>query len=114
MLDIYPMQKQAKILVVSITADKFVKKGRYRPHVPEKLRALNLAAFEMIDFVLDDNEKPLELIEALKPEMFAKGHEYSRTDNFKVATLEEKILDNYGGKIIFTPGDMYIFIKYFK
>ena len=39
--------------------------------------------------------------------MFAKGHEYSRTDNFKVATLEEKILDNYGGKIIFTPGDMY-------
>ena len=101
-------KSKAKILVVSITADKFVKKGRYRPHLPENLRALNLAAFEMIDFVfIDDNEKPLELIEALKPEMFAKGHEYSRTDNFKIATLEEKkILDNYGGKIIFTPGDI--------
>ena len=38
-------------LVVSITTDKHVKKGKYRPHVPENLRALNLAAFDMVDFV---------------------------------------------------------------
>ena len=39
--------------------------------------------------------------------MFAKDMN-SRTDNFKVATLEEKkILDNYGGKIIFTPEILY-------
>ena len=31
--------------------DKFIKKGIYRPHIPEKLRALNLAAMEMIDYV---------------------------------------------------------------
>ena len=27
-------------LLVSITSDKYIKKGIYRPHIPEKLRAL--------------------------------------------------------------------------
>jgi cytidyltransferase-like protein len=44
---------KADILIVSITADKFITKGIYRPHVPQKLRALNLAALhgnvEVID-----------------------------------------------------------------
>ena len=33
---------KADILVVSITADRFITKGIYRPHIPQKLRALNL------------------------------------------------------------------------
>ena len=33
---------KAEILVVSITSDKFITKGTYRPHVPQNLRALNL------------------------------------------------------------------------
>ena len=46
MSDIFIIQKQADILVVSCTSDKFINKGIYRPHVPEKLRALNLAAYD--------------------------------------------------------------------
>ena len=38
-------KSKADILVVSITADKYIKKGIYRPYVPESLRALSLAAF---------------------------------------------------------------------
>ena len=48
-------KSKADILIVSITADKFIQKGTYRPFVPENLRALNLAAFEMVDFVTIDN-----------------------------------------------------------
>ena len=35
-------KKKADILVVSLTADKFIKKGTYRPLVPEKIRAFAL------------------------------------------------------------------------
>ena len=35
-------QIKADILVVSITADLHISKGHHRPHVPAKLRALNL------------------------------------------------------------------------
>ena len=35
-------KSKADILIVSLTADKYVSKGIYRPHVPEYLRALNI------------------------------------------------------------------------
>ena len=47
-------KSKGDLLVVSITADKFIKKGIYRPFVPEGLRALNLAAFQMVDYVVID------------------------------------------------------------
>ena len=42
-------KSKAGILIVSVTADRHIKKGIYRPHVPENIRALNLAALEMVD-----------------------------------------------------------------
>ena len=47
-------KSKATILVVSVTADKYINKGSYRPHIPEKIRASNLATFEMVDFVIID------------------------------------------------------------
>lgn len=47
-------KSKADILVVSLTADKFIGKGLYRPFVPEQLRAENLAALEIVDFVIID------------------------------------------------------------
>jgi len=95
------------ILIVSITADKFITKGIYRPHVPQKLRALNLAAFEMVDYVLIDNSPtPYDLLKYLKPDFFAKGFEYTAKGLPKATVLEKKILASYGGKLIFTPGDV--------
>ena len=102
-------KSKADILITSVTADKFVKKGRYRPHVPENLRALNLAAFDMVDFVLiDNNEKPLNTIASLKPDFFAKGYEYNLTSTSRneATSEEESELMKYGGEIIFTPGDI--------
>ena len=100
-------KSKGDILVVSITADKYVKKGIYRPFVPENLRALNLAAFHMVDYVIiDNNEKPLTNLSLLKPDYFAKGFEY-KSGGLPVATKEEaKVVESYGGEIIFTPGDI--------
>ena len=99
-------KSKCDILVVSITADKFIDKGKYRPHVPERLRALNLAAFEMVDHVLiDDNKTPINLLKNLKPNFFAKGFEYS--SNLPKSTQEEqKTIQSYGGQMLFTPGDI--------
>ena len=98
---------KADILIVSVTADKFIKKGVYRPHIPEDLRALNLAAFEMVDFVVvDKNENPLENISLLKPDFFAKGFEYTAKGLPKATIKESKAVESYGGKMIFTPGDV--------
>jgi len=98
---------RADILVVSLTADKFITKGIYRPHVPQTLRALNLAAFEMVDYVLIDNNKtPINLIKTIQPDYFAKGFEYTAKGLPKATEIENKVLTSYGGKLIFTPGDV--------
>ena len=98
---------KADILVVSITADKYIKKGIYRPHIPQDIRALNLAAFEMVDYVIiDQNEKPLKNLKKIKPDYFAKGFEYT-SKGLPPATQEEaKVVEQYGGQMIFTPGDV--------
>ena len=60
-------KSKADILVVSITADKFIQKGVYRPFVPENIRAINLAAFEMVDYVIIDKHKTSnEILKDLK------------------------------------------------
>jgi rfaE bifunctional protein kinase chain/domain len=98
---------KADVLIVSLTADKHIKKGTYRPHIPERLRALNLAAFEMVDFVLiDEEETPLLNLAKLKPDFFAKGFEYTSSGLPKATQEEAEVISAYGGQIIFTPGDV--------
>jgi len=98
---------KAEILIASLTADIFIKKGNLRPYVPEDLRAINLAALEMVDLVLiDRNETPLNNLGIIKPDYFAKGYEYT-AENIQPKTQDEiGVLDSYGGEMIFTPGDI--------
>ena len=59
--------------MVSLTSDRYINKGTYRPHIPEKVRALNIAALEIVNYVIvDDNKTPINLIKKLKPDYFAK------------------------------------------
>jgi bifunctional ADP-heptose synthase (sugar kinase/adenylyltransferase) len=98
---------KADILITSITADRHIVKGAHRPHVPQELRALNLAAFEMVDYVVvDPNATPLENIGIIQPDFFAKGFEYT-ANGLPPKTVEEaEALRAYGGEIVFTPGDI--------
>lgn len=95
------------ILVASLTADVHNEKGLYRPHVPQDLRAANLAAFEVVDYVIiDENAKPLKNIEFLQPDYFAKGFEYASGGVAPKTAEESSVVEAYGGEIIFTPGDI--------
>jgi rfaE bifunctional protein kinase chain/domain len=105
-------KSKADILIASITADAHISKGHYRPHIPQDLRALNLAAFEIVDYVIIDSEAtPLKNISKLQPDFFAKGYEYAagspEAKSAAAKTQEENVvLESYGGEIIFTPGDI--------
>lgn len=100
-------KSKADILVISITADKHIYKGQNRPHVPQNLRAVNLAAFEMVDYVLiDANPTPLQNIANLQPDYFAKGYEYVSAGMPLKTSEEAQVVSSYGGEIIFTPGDI--------
>ena len=98
---------KADILVASLTADEHIKKANFRPYVPEDLRALNLAALDMVDYVIiDKNEAPLENLARIQPDFFAKGYEYVSSGLPPKTQAEKDILDSYGGEFIFTPGDI--------
>jgi rfaE bifunctional protein kinase chain/domain len=98
---------KADILIVSITADRHIKKGIYRPHIPEGLRALNLAAFEMVDYVVVDGDAtPLNNLGLVQPDFFAKGFEYTSNALPPATQKESEIVASYGGQMIFTPGDV--------
>ena len=65
---------KADILIASLTADEHIKKGNMRPYVPEDLRAVNLAALEMVDYVIIDRDAtPLRNLALIEPDYFAKG-----------------------------------------
>ena len=95
------------ILVASLTADEHVEKANFRPYVPEDLRAINLAALEMVDYVIIDRQAtPIQNLSIIQPDFFAKGYEYSANGVNSKTQEEIQVLDTYGGEIIFTPGDI--------
>ena len=100
-------KEKADLLVASLTADLYITKGNTRPYVPQDLRAANLAAFEMVDFVfIDENPTPIENILRLQPDFFAKGFEYN-SEGVPAKTQEEiDAVESYGGEMVFTPGDI--------
>lgn len=100
-------KSKADVLVASITADKHITKGADRPHVPQDLRAVNLAAFELVDYVvIDKNETPIENLKIIQPDMFAKGFEYNAKAMSPKTLEEQATVESYGGQVIFTPGDI--------
>jgi rfaE bifunctional protein kinase chain/domain len=100
-------KSKADILVTSLTADIHIHKAHYRPFVPQELRALNLAALEMVDYVLIDEEAtPIANIARVQPEFFAKGYEYQAGAIHPKTQEEIATIESYGGELLFTPGDI--------
>lgn len=100
-------KNKADVLVVSVTADEHITKANFRPYLPDKLRAFNLAALEMVDYVIiDPQPKPLDNLRLLQPDYFAKGYEYVAGKIDPRTREEMDVLESYGGEFIFTPGDV--------
>lgn len=100
-------KSKAQVLICSLTCDRHITKGAHRPHIPEELRAANLAAFEMVDYVvIDQNETPLKNLAIIQPDYFAKGFEYTAGSMPPKTAEEAAVVAAYGGEMIFTPGDI--------
>ena len=88
---------QADCLVVGLNTDASVRglKGPGRPINSEDARAAVLAGLAVVDYlVLFNDETPLELIRAIKPDVLVKGADY-RKDQVVGADLVE----SYGGRV---------------
>ena len=100
-------KSKAAVLVTSLTADQHIAKANFRPFVPEMLRAMNLAALEIVDYVvIDPNATPIENLKIIQPDYFAKGYEYNKGGMHPKTKEEFDTLASFGGEILFTPGDI--------
>ena len=100
-------KSKGDVLVASLTADAHIAKANFRPFVPQELRAFNLAALEMVDYVvIDTDPTPLRNIGIIQPDYFAKGYEYTKGGLHPRTAEEKQVVEAYGGEIIFTPGDI--------
>lgn len=96
-------RSQGDVLLVSISADHQVRKGAGRPYLPHELRAENLAALEMVDFVtVTHADGAGELIEALKPDVYAKGLEAEAHTEGLFGEHRRRI-SQLGGEMAFGP-----------
>ena len=94
------------ILVVSLTADKFILKGDDRPFMPQELRLKAMAALQIVDYVmLDENSWAGPVLELLQPDVYVKGKEYENVYSGPFGE-ERSIVENYGGQMFFTSGDV--------
>lgn len=85
------------LLVLGLNSDASVRrlKGPKRPLICEDERAHILAALDCIDYVvLFDEDTPLELIVALKPDILAKGGDYSLE-----GVVGKDVVEAYGGRV---------------
>jgi len=88
-------------LVVGLNTDRSVRalKGADRPLITEADRARVLAALAAVDaVVLFDEDTPLRLIEALRPDVLAKGADY-RPD--QVVGADQ--VRSWGGELVLVP-----------
>ena len=100
-------KSKCEILVVSLTGDRYVNKGPDRPHVLADVRARSIAALEVVDYVvINEDFNAVELIKSLKPEFFAKGFEYRQESLIPRIQAELDALSSYGGLIIYSPDDV--------
>ena len=85
------------VLVVAVNSDKQVRKqkGEGRPLISQDQRAQIVASLEAVDFVVIFDEPTVEaLLLALKPDIHAKGTDYTED-----TVPERDVVRSYGGRV---------------
>lgn len=88
-------------LVVCVNSDASVRrlKGPSRPLVPEEDRVRVLEALECVDaVVVFEEDTPLQVLERLRPNVWAKGGDYAGAEVPEAAALEK-----WGGQAVVLP-----------
>ena len=88
-------------LIIGLNSDGSIQKlkGKNRPIIDEKSRAILLASLSFVDaVVLFSEETPINLINTLLPDVLAKGGDY------KIETIVGyKVVQENGGQVILVP-----------
>lgn len=94
-------REEGDALVVGINTDSSVRrlKGPSRPIRAEHERAYVLAAIEAVDLVVSfDEDTPLALLKALRPDVIVKGGDYTRD-----SIVGAKEVESWGGSVVVVP-----------
>jgi D-beta-D-heptose 7-phosphate kinase/D-beta-D-heptose 1-phosphate adenosyltransferase len=92
------------VLIVGVNRDESIRrlKGEARPINPLADRLKVLSGLTSVDHVItfgtEENDTPIPVIRIVKPEVFAKGGDYTKDKLPEASTIEE-----YGGQIVFLP-----------
>lgn len=103
-------KKKCDILVVSVTSDRFVKKGPGRPYYNLHTRMQSLKAIKYIDYVIESDHPTAEKnLKELRPNIFFKGPDYknTKTDITKNILTENKLAKKIGSKIYLTTAKTF-------
>src|SRR5271157_1015186 len=98
-------KKEGDVLIVTITADKFVRRGPGRPIFNEALRAETLASLSSVDYVgIDHSFTAVDAIKKIRPDVYVKGQEYEKKEKDVTGKItdEEDAVKSVGGRIAFT------------
>ena len=98
------------VLVVSVTAAKYVRKGPGRPYFDDEMRTRFLSAISVIDYVmLSDGYTVDDIIEAVEPDVYVKGSEYANEDADITGKIREEreLVERHGGRLRFTGGQVF-------
>lgn len=98
-------KKFADKLIVSITSDKFIRKGPGRPIFKDHERLEMIKSLKFVDYAFISNElTAVSSIKKIKPDFYVKGNDYRNLgdDLSKNILKEKKEVEKYNGKIIFT------------
>jgi D-glycero-beta-D-manno-heptose 1-phosphate adenylyltransferase len=95
-------RKQGDVLIVGINSDRSVRaleKAPDRPVNPEAERGEVLSALAAVDaVVVFDEETPLEVVSALRPDVLVKGADWAED-----AIVGRAVVEQRGGRVVRIP-----------
>ena len=93
------------VLVVTLTADRFVNKGPGRPVFSEAARAEMLASLEYVDWIaINYAPDAVDAINRIRPSIYVKGQDYQEPEGDVTGKIifERRAVEAHGGRIHFT------------
>lgn len=98
------------ILVVSVTAAEYVRKGPDRPFFDDEMRMHFLSSISCIDYViLSEGYTVDDIVECVEPDLYIKGEEYADSADDVTGMIDKEVdlVKEHGGDVYYTSGQVF-------